>query len=86
MGIVMNRIPQLGKLSSNVWYCQGYSGHGVATTHIMGEIMAKAITGDLEQFDTFAACKHIKVPLGDQLGNPMLAAGMWYYQMLEKLR
>jgi len=26
------------------------------------------------------------VPLGDQLGNPMLAAGMWYYQMLEKLR
>lgn len=86
MGIVMNRIPQLGKLSSNVWYCQGYSGHGVATTHIMGEIMAKAITGDLEQFDTFAACKHIKVPLGDQLGNPMLAAGMWYYQMMEKLR
>ncbi|MFI7868013.1 NAD(P)/FAD-dependent oxidoreductase, partial [Ectopseudomonas khazarica] len=52
MGIVMNRIPQLGKLSSNVWYCQGYSGHGVATTHIMGEIMAKAITGDLEQYDT----------------------------------
>ena len=86
MGIVMNRIPQLGKVSPNVWYCQGYSGHGVATTHIMGEIMAKAITGDLEQFDTFAACKHIKVPLGDQLGNPMLAAGMWYYQMLEKLR
>ena len=84
MGIVMNRIPQLGKLSQNVWYCQGYSGHGIATTHIMGEIMAKAITGDLEQFDTFAACKHIKVPLGDQLGNPMLAAGMWYYQMLEK--
>jgi len=86
MGIVMSRIPQLGKLSGNVWYCQGYSGHGVATSHIMGEIMAKAITGDLEQFDTFAACKHIKVPLGDQLGNPMLAAGMWYYQMLEKLR
>lgn len=86
MGIVMNRIPQLGKLSSNVWYCQGYSGHGIATTHIMGEIMAKAITGDLEQYDTFAVCRHIKVPLGDQLGNPMLAAGMWYYQMLEKLR
>ena len=44
MGIVMNRIPQLGKLSSNVWYCQGYSGHGIATTHIMGEIMAVSYT------------------------------------------
>ena len=86
MGIVVNRIPQLGKLSDNVWYCQGYSGHGIATSHIMGEIMAEALTGTLEKFDTFAACKHIKVPMGDVLGNPLLAAGMWYYQMLEKLR
>lgn len=86
MGIVMNRIAQLGKLSANVWYCQGYSGHGVASSHIMGEIMATAMQGDLEKFDTFAACRHIKVPLGDIFGNPMLAAGMWYYQMLEQLR
>jgi glycine/D-amino acid oxidase-like deaminating enzyme len=86
MGIVMNRIPQLGKLSDNVWYCQGYSGHGIATSHIMGEIMAEALTGTLSAFDTFAGCKHIKVPLGDVFGNPMLAVGMWYYQMLEKLR
>ncbi len=86
MGIVVNRIPQLGKLSDNVWYCQGYSGHGIATSHVMGEIMSKAITGQLEQFDTFAACQHIRVPMGQLLGSPMLAAGMWYYQMLEKLR
>ncbi|WP_371356558.1 NAD(P)/FAD-dependent oxidoreductase [Pseudomonas chlororaphis] len=86
MGIVINRIPQLGKLSDNVWYCQGYSGHGIATSHIMGEIMAQAITGHLGDYDTFAACQHIRVPFGDQLGNPMLAAGMWYYQMLERLR
>ncbi|MDM3885698.1 FAD-binding oxidoreductase [Pseudomonas sp. BCRC 81390] len=86
MGIVVNRIPQLGKLSDNVWYCQGYSGHGIATSHIMGEIMAEALTGTLARFDTFATCKHIKVPLGEQLGNPLLAAGMWYYQLLEKLR
>ncbi|NBA97919.1 FAD-binding oxidoreductase [Pseudomonas sp. R5(2019)] len=86
MGIVVNRIPQLGKLSDNVWYCQGYSGHGIATSHIMGEIMAEALTGTLGKFDTFAGCKHIKVPMGDVFGNPMLAAGMWYYQMLERLR
>lgn len=86
MGIVVNRIPQLGKLSQNVWYCQGYSGHGVATSHVMGEIMATAMTGTLEQFDTFARCKHVRVPLGDVFGNGLLAAGMWYYQLLEKLR
>jgi glycine/D-amino acid oxidase-like deaminating enzyme len=41
--------PQLGKLSDNVWYCQEYSGHGIATSHVMGEIMAQAITGTLER-------------------------------------
>ncbi|MBD2839403.1 FAD-binding oxidoreductase [Pseudomonas sp. JM0905a] len=86
MGIVINRIPQLGKLSKNVWYCQGYSGHGVATTHIMGEVMANAMSGSLEKFDTFAQCQHIRVPLSERLGNHMLAMGMWYYQMMEKLR
>ncbi|UCJ17392.1 FAD-binding oxidoreductase [Pseudomonas sp. MM211] len=86
MGIVVNRIPQLGKLSPNVWYCQGYSGHGIATSHVMGEIMAEAISGELARFETFAGCSHIKVPMGDVFGNPMLALGMWYYQLLEKLR
>lgn len=86
MGIVINRIPQLGKLSKNVWYAQGYSGHGVATTHIVGEIMANAVTGSLEKFDTFAGCSHIRLPFGEWMGNQMLAVGMWYYQMLERLR
>ncbi len=86
MGIVVNRIPQLGKLSDHVYYCQGYSGHGLATTHIMGEVMANAITGTMEKFDTFAQFKHVRVPAGKLLGSPLLAVGMWYYQLLEKLR
>ncbi|WP_234273494.1 hypothetical protein [Billgrantia zhangzhouensis] len=48
--------------------------------------MAKAIAGHMEEFDTFAACRHLKVPFGDALGNPLLAAGMWYYQLLERWR
>lgn len=86
MGIVINRIPQLGKLSDNVFYAQGYSGHGIATSHIVSEIMANAITGHLSEFDTFAACKHVRVPGSDLFGQAFLAMGMWYYVMLEKLR
>ncbi|WP_227369921.1 NAD(P)/FAD-dependent oxidoreductase [Halomonas sp. M20] len=85
-GIVINRIPQLGKLSDNVYYAQGYSGHGFATSHIVGEIMANAVSGSLEEFDTFAKVKHMRIPFNDRLGNTLLAAGMWYYQLLEKLR
>jgi gamma-glutamylputrescine oxidase len=48
--------------------------------------MAEALTGQLARFDTFAAFRHIRVPYGDVLGNPLLAAGMWYYSLRERLR
>ncbi|MGL4767912.1 MAG: NAD(P)/FAD-dependent oxidoreductase [Formosimonas sp.] len=86
MGVVINRVPQLGKLSNNVWFAQGYSGHGVATSHVVSEVMANAITGHMERFDTFTRFNHIKVPLGDWLGNQMLALGMHYYLFMERFR
>ncbi len=93
MGIVFNRIPQLGKLSNNVFYAQGYSGHGIATSHIVAEIMATTLDGELRgdesasiEFERFARCKHIRIPGSEWLGNQLLAIGMWYYQLLEKLR
>lgn len=85
-GIVINRIPQLGKVSEHVYYCQGYSGHGVATSHIMSEIMAKAIDGDLREFGLFAGMKHWRIPLNEWFGNQALAVGMLYYQLRESLR
>lgn len=86
MGIVINRIPQLGRVTDNVWYAQGYSGHGIATSHIVAEVMGNALDGQLREFDVFAACRHIRVPGGEWLGNQLLVLGMWYYHLLERLR
>lgn len=86
MGIVVNRIPQLGKLSDNVYYAQGYSGHGIGLTHIIAEIMGDAVAGSMEKFDVFADISHVRLPFGDWVSGQMMAAGMWYYGMLEKLR
>jgi len=85
-GIVINRIPQVGKLSPNVYYAQGYSGHGIATSHLVGEIMASAIAGTMESYDVFSSFKQIRVPVNDWAVQQMLALGMWYYKMLERLR
>ena len=85
-GIVINRIPQVGKLSPNVFYAQGYSGHGIATSHLVGEIMASAIAGSMESYDVFSSFKQIRIPVNDWAVQQMLALGMWYYKMLEKLR
>jgi glycine/D-amino acid oxidase-like deaminating enzyme len=81
VGIVLNRIPALGRINGNVWYSQGYSGHGVNTTHIMGEVIADAMAGQLEKFDLFAKVKHHRIPGSQWLGNQMIAMGMLYYRL-----
>jgi len=85
-GIIVNRIPEVGKISDNVFYVQGFSGHGIALTHSLGEIMAEAITGQLERFDVFADVKHLRLPFGRQMGSQLVALGMIYYSLLEKMR
>lgn len=85
-GIVINRIPQLGRVSENVYYQQGYSGHGVATSHIMSEIMANAVAGDMTEYDHFAAMWHWRIPLNEWFGNQALALGMQWYKLAEKWR
>ncbi|MBT8080240.1 MAG: FAD-binding oxidoreductase [Gammaproteobacteria bacterium] len=85
IGIVVNRIPTVGRIDSNVYYCQGYSGHGVNASHIMGEIMADAIGGTLEKFDLFAGMKHYRIPGSQWMGNQLIALGMLYYKLRDML-
>ena len=60
IGIVLNRMPLLGRINQNVYYSQGYSGHGVNATHTMGELVADAIGGTMERFDIFAETPHYR--------------------------
>ncbi|MCH8861125.1 MAG: FAD-binding oxidoreductase [Proteobacteria bacterium] len=85
IGIVINRVPQLGRIGDNVYYAQGYSGHGINQTHIVGEILTDAICGQMEDFDVFAKVKHWKIPAPRWVGNNMVALGMLYYRMKDLL-
>jgi len=83
IAISMNRIPQFGRIKGNTYYAQGYSGHGVAPTHIAGQVLAEVISGDSERFDVFAKVHHWKLPGGKLFANPALALGMLYFRMKE---
>ncbi len=85
IAISMNRIPQFGRVKGNTYYAQGYSGHGVAPTHIAGQVMAEVISGDSEKFDVFAKIHHWKIPGGKLFANPALALGMLYFRLKEIL-
>jgi len=85
IGITVDRIPHFGMIGQNTFFVQGFSGHGVALTAVAAEILAEAIGGDRRRFDTFAAIRHLPFP-GGIFRTPVLALGMSYYKMRDKLR
>ena len=85
IGITVNRVPVMGRINNNVYYCLGYSGHGVNATHIMGEVLADAIGGTLEKFDLWAGMDNVRLPGSQAFGNQMVALGMLYYRMKDLL-
>ncbi len=85
IGVPINRVPQLGRISPTIFYCQGYSGHGVNVTHLAGQILADAIAGTFERFDLFANVKPLVVPGAHLFSKPMVALGMLYYQIKDRL-
>ena len=85
IGIVLRRIPTVGRINGNVYYCQGFSGHGVSPTHTMSEVMADAVAGTMERFDLFANEKHFRIPGTQWVGNQIIALGMLYYKMKDKI-
>jgi len=85
--ISMNRAPDFGRLpdAPQVYYLQGFSGHGLALTGLAGRVVAEAMAGDAGRFDTFARLKHRAFPGGRLLRTPALVLGMACYRLKDAL-
>jgi len=83
--ITMNRAPDFGRIGANVYYLQGFSGHGLALTGLAGRVVAEAMTADAGRFDLFARLKHRTFPGGRLLRTPALVLGMAWYRMKDLL-
>jgi gamma-glutamylputrescine oxidase len=83
--ITMNRAPDFGRLADNIYYLQGFSGHGLALTGMAGKLAADAIAGQAERFDLYARLKHHPFPGGALLRTPALVLGMLWYRLRDLL-
>ncbi|SFX07218.1 NAD(P)/FAD-dependent oxidoreductase [Marinospirillum alkaliphilum] len=83
--LTLSRLPQMGRIGSNVFYSQGCSGHGVTFTHVAGQSLALAIQGQTQQLDAFASLPHYPFPGGRLFQVPFSALGAWYYDLRDKL-
>jgi gamma-glutamylputrescine oxidase len=89
--ISMSRAPDFGRLPAasgqplNVYYLQGFSGHGLALTGLAGKLVAEAMAGDSARFDVFARLRHRNFPGGALLRTPALVLGMAWYRLRDML-
>lgn len=83
--ISMNRAPHFGRLEPNVYFLQGFSGHGMVLTGVAGKIVAETIAGQAERFDIYARLKHHDFPGGMLLRRPTLVLAMLWFRLRDLL-
>jgi gamma-glutamylputrescine oxidase len=83
--ITRNRAPNFGRLAPNVYFLQGFSGHGIALTGIAGKLVAEAIAGTAGRFDVFARIPHRNFPGGAALRRPALVLAMLWFRLRDLL-
>jgi gamma-glutamylputrescine oxidase len=81
LDITMSRAPNFGRLAPNVFYMQGFSGHGMSLTGLAGKLAAEAVAGTAERFDVFARIPHRDFPGGPLFRRPSLVMAMLYYRL-----
>jgi gamma-glutamylputrescine oxidase len=85
LSVTVNRLPHFGRLEPNVWFAQGYSGHGVSVANFAGKVIAEGISGIAGRFDTFASLPTHTFPGGTLLRYPGMVLGMLYYTLRDRL-
>ncbi|HEY5717237.1 MAG TPA: FAD-binding oxidoreductase [Motiliproteus sp.] len=83
--LTLMRLPQFGRIGGNIYYAQGYSGHGVTCSHLAGKVISDAIQGQAERYDVFAGLPQYPFPGGRALRIPFTAMGAWYYNLRDQL-
>lgn len=85
LGITMRRMPYLVRLSDNMLSASGYSGHGLGTATHAGALMAQAILGQADGFNTMARIPCAPFPGGRFLRSPLMALAMTWFALRDRL-
>jgi len=84
LSVTVNRLPHIGRLPPNLFFAQGYSGHGISTANFAGVVIAEAIAGTAERFDAFTKLPIRTFPGGTLLRYPGMVLGMVYYALKDR--
>lgn len=77
--ITMRRTPDFGR-AGNVYWAQGFSGHGIVPTCVAGRVLAEAILGQPEHLELFMQLQNPDFPLGERAAGLLQVLGMAWYR------
>ncbi|MDR6103938.1 gamma-glutamylputrescine oxidase [Agrobacterium larrymoorei] len=83
--LTLTRIPHMGRLSENIYFSHGDSGHGVTTTQLLGRILAEVVSGQAGRFDVWSSLPNFPFPGGKTFRVPLTMLGAWWYGLRDKL-
>lgn len=85
LGITMTRLPMIRRVGPNTLAAGGFSGHGVAITGLVGQILAEAVAGQAGRFDLLGKLPVSTFPGGKHARAPLLTLAMTWYALRDRL-
>lgn len=84
--MTLNATPHFGRIKQNIYFAQGFSGHGVALTGLAGRIIQEAVLGNDERLSLFESLKVPSIYGGKWVKKMALKVGIPYYRFLDKYK
>jgi hypothetical protein len=81
LGNALHRMPQIGELSPHVWLASGFGGHGLNTTAMAGNIVARAIAEGDDTWRLFLPFELVWA--GGRIGRAAAQAHYWWFHARE---
>jgi gamma-glutamylputrescine oxidase len=82
LGRTVHRMPQIGELERGLWLASGFGGHGLNTTAMAGELIARAIVDGDETWRLFTPYELVWA--GGRLGRTLVQGAYWVREGLAR--
>jgi glycine/D-amino acid oxidase-like deaminating enzyme len=82
LGNPLHRMPQIGELSQRLWLASGFGGHGLNTTAMAGNIIARAIVEGDDTWRRFVPFELVWA--GGAIGRAAAQAHYWWFSRNER--
>lgn len=85
LGVTFTRLPAVLRVAPNIVAAGGFSGQGVALSGLAGKVMAEAVAGQAQRFDTLALLPTVPLPRGQMARAALLSLAMSWATLRDRI-